>query len=293
MAIDPVALKARVFAPVEQSYDRFDTIRYGLSLGIGSDPLDPGELRHVYEDGLQAMPTMINILGFPGFWAKEPDTGIDWRRLVHAEQAFVLHRPVPPEGRIVGHTRVADLWDKGAGRGTMMSQERRVVDTADDTLLATVTQLTYLRGDGGWSDGEATGAPPPPHALPDRTPDATCDLPTSPGAALLYRLNGDHNPLHADPAVAAAAGFPRPILHGLCTMGMACHAVLRTMLDYRTDAITGMRVRFTAPVYPGETLRTAMWRDGDIVSLRTTAVERDVVVLDAGRVDLSSSIYGI
>jgi acyl dehydratase len=143
-----------------------------------------------------------------------------------------------------------------------------------------------LRADGGF--GGAHGVPlAAPHAVPDRAPDAVCDLPTLPQAALLYRLNGDFNPLHADPAVARAAGFPRPILHGLATMGVALHAVLKTLLGYDAAAVRGMRVRFTAPVLPGETLRTALWRDGAVVSLRTTALERGTVVLDAGRVDLA------
>jgi acyl dehydratase len=119
-----------------------------------------------------------------------------------------------------------------------------------------------------------------------RAPDHRCDLPTLAQAALIYRLSGDFNPLHADPAVARAAGFERPILHGMATMGIAAHAVLRTLLDYDAARLAGMRVRFTAPVLPGDTLRTELWVDGSVVSLRTTAIERAVVVLDHGRVDL-------
>ena len=120
-----------------------------------------------------------------------------------------------------------------------------------------------------------------------RPVSVVCDLPTLPQAALLYRLSGDFNPLHADPGVALAAGFPRPILHGLATMGIALHAVLRALLGYDASAVRGMRVRFTAPVLPGETLRTELWRDGCLVSLRTTALERNTLVLNAGRVDLA------
>jgi len=284
MAIDPQALLQRPFARVEHRYTARDAILYALGLGLGSDPMDRGQLRYVHEEGLAALPTFANVLAYPGFWAREPDTGIDWQRLVHAEQAIVLHAPLPVQGVVVGRNRITGLWDKGAGRGALMQQVRELADEAG-RALATVTQLTMLRGDGGCgSAGE--GTPAAPHTLPERSPDVVCDLPALPQAALLYRLSGDYNPLHADPAVAAAAGFARPILHGMCTMGVAAHAVLRTLLGYDPTRFAAMRVRFTAPVFPGETLRTELWIDGDRVSLRTTALDRGVIVLDKGRVDL-------
>jgi acyl dehydratase len=284
MPIDPERLLARDFAPLEAAYGTRDTIFYALSLGIGSDPVDPGELRFIYEDALVAMPTMVNILGYPGFWAKEADTGIDWRRLVHAEQAIVLHRPLAPTGRVVARTRITGLWDKGADRGAFLQQTRDVTDAETGNPIATVTQLSLLRGDGG--RGGSDGAPPAPHVIPDRPADAVCDLPTLPQAALLYRLNGDFNPLHADPVVARAAGFERPILHGLCTMGIAAFAALKTMLDFDASRIAGMRVRFTAPVLPGDVIRTEVWRDGGVLSLRASVPARGVTVLDRSRIDL-------
>ncbi|WP_429598293.1 MaoC/PaaZ C-terminal domain-containing protein [Variovorax sp. PvP013] len=289
MGLDPLRLLERRFDPVEHRYAERDSMLYALGCGLGGDALDEGQLRYVHEGaagGLRALPTLINVLGYGGFWADQPDTGITWRRLVHAEQAIVLHRPLAARGHVVGRNRVTGLHDKGVDRGALMLQERQVTDAASGEPIATVTQTTMLRGDGGF--GGTHGAPlAAPHAVPDRAPDAVCDLPTLPQAALLYRLNGDFNPLHADPAVARAAGFPRPILHGLATMGVALHAVLKTLLGYDADAVRGMRVRFTAPVLPGETLRTALWRDGAVVSLRSKALERDTVVLDAGRVDLA------
>lgn len=287
MPIDPQRLLARRFAPVQQHYTTRDTILYALGAGMGADPLDAGQLRYVYEPGLVAMPTLANVLGYPGFWAREPDTGIDWQRLLHAEQAITLHALLPVQGCVTGESRVSGLWDKGAGKGALLQQTREVRD-ANGAPLATIVQLAMLRGDGGCGSA-GDGAPPAPHCLPERTPDAICALATSPQAALLYRLNGDDNPLHADPAVAAAAGFERPILHGLCTMAVAAHAVLRTVLDYEPRRFAAMRVRFTAPVFPGETLRTDLWIDGPVVSLRTTAAERGVVVLDRGRMDLRAA----
>jgi len=161
-----------------------------------------------------------------------------------------------------------------------------VRDAATGKLLATVTQLNLLRGDGGFGPGGSEGAPTAPHRIPERPPDTIGELPTTPQAALIYRLSGDFNPLHADPVVARAAGFQRPILHGMATMGVAAHAVLRSVLDYDAARFAGMRVRFTAPALPGDTLRTELWVDGQVVSLRTTAVERGVIVLNNGRADL-------
>jgi acyl dehydratase len=179
---------------------------------------------------------------------------------------------------------VSAIYDKGADKGALLCQERRVVDAGTGELLATVSQVSMLRGDGG--RGGSEGAPPAPHQLPDRQPDAVCDLPTLPQAALIYRLSGDTNPLHADPAVAHSTGFERPILHGLCAMGVACHAVLRTLLAYDAARLRAMCVRFSAPVLPGDTLRTEIWQDGDVISFRTFAREREVMVLNAGRIDL-------
>ncbi|RZL91613.1 MAG: 3-alpha,7-alpha,12-alpha-trihydroxy-5-beta-cholest-24-enoyl-CoA hydratase [Variovorax sp.] len=288
--LDPRRLLARTFAPIEHAYAQRDVQLYALGLGLGSDPLDTAQLPYVYEgaDGasLRTLPTFANVLAYPGFWAREPDTRIDWQRVVHAEQEIVLHQPLPAQGRAIGHNRVSGLWDRGEGKGAWMEQQREVRDAASGTLLAKVRQLALLRGDGGFGEGGSDGAPKPPHAMPQRAPDVVCDVTTSPQAALIYRLSGDFNPLHADPSVARRAGFERPILHGMATMGMAAHAVLRSVLNDDADRFAGMRVRFTAPAFPGDTLRHELWRDGLVVSLRTTALERAVVVLDNSRVDL-------
>ena len=290
MPIDPRRLLARPFAPIEHAYALRDSQIYALGLGLGSDPLDAGQLRYVYEgrDGrsLRAMPTMANVLAYPGFWAREPDTGITWQKVLHAEQEIRIHDPLPASGRVTGTNRVSGLWDRGAGKGAFLQQMRDIRDAATDRPLATIVQLSLLRGDGGFGAGGSEGAPPPAHPMPEGDPDHVCDLATPAQLALIYRLSGDLNPLHADPAVAAAAGFERPILHGMALMGVAAHAVLRTVLDYDDTRFAGMRVRFTAPAWPGDTLRTEMWTRGGTVSLRVTALERGAVVLDHARVDL-------
>ncbi|BAO91910.1 MaoC family dehydratase [Caballeronia cordobensis] len=280
----------RPFPSIEQAYSLRDSQVYALGLGLGADPLDAGQLRYVYEgsDGqsLRALPTMANVLAYPGFWAREADTGITWQKILHAEQEIRIHAPLPASGRINGTTRITGLWDKGPGKGAFLQQTREIADAQTGRLLATVVQLSLLRGDGGFGAGGSAGAPPAPHAMPDGAPDHVCDLATPEQLALIYRLSGDLNPLHADPAVAAAAGFARPILHGMALMGVAAHAVLRTVLDYDDARFAGMRVRFTAPAWPGDTLRTEMWMRGSTVSLRVTAVERNAVVLNNARVDL-------
>ncbi len=283
MAADPHALLARRFAPIVHDVTARDTILYALGVGLGAEPTDRRQLRYLYEDGLLALPTMANVLGYPGFWAKEPDTGIDWRRVVHAEQWITWHRPLPAHGRVTGHTRVTAFHDKGAAKGALMGSERRIED-ADGLPIATVGGLSMLRGDGGSGviAGELVATVP----VPDRDPDMTCDLPTLPQAALIYRLSGDLNPLHADPDVARGAGFDRPILHGMATMGVAAHAVLRTALGYDGGAMRGMQVRFTAPVYPGETIRTQIWRDDGVIAFRSSVLGRNTIVLDRGRVTL-------
>ncbi|WP_408734355.1 MaoC/PaaZ C-terminal domain-containing protein [Paraburkholderia bannensis] len=290
-SLNPAQLLARPFPVVEHAFSRRDTQLYALGLGLGSDPLDAGQLRYVYEgkdgESLRAVPTMANVLAYPGFWAREPDTGITWQKLLHAEQEIRLHVPLPASGRVKGATRITGLWDKGEGKGAFLQQTRDIADAETGQLLATVTQLSLLRGDGGFGEGGSAGAPPAPHAMPEGVPDFVCDLATPAQLALIYRLSGDLNPLHADPAVAAAAGFVRPILHGMALMGVAAHAVLRAVLAYDDTHFTGMRVRFTAPAWPGDTLRTEMWVRGSTVSLRVTALERGVIVLNNARVDLT------
>jgi acyl dehydratase len=148
-----------------------------------------------------------------------------------------------------------------------------------------MSSTTFLRGDGGF--GGPSGPTPEPHRLPERQPDISVDLPTLPQAGLIYRLSGDYNPLHADPAVAAGAGFSRPILHGLCTFGVAGRAVLRACCDNDQRRLGSFRARFSAPVYPGETIRTEIWRDAQTISFRARVPERDIVVLGNGLATLA------
>ncbi|WP_375688301.1 MaoC/PaaZ C-terminal domain-containing protein [Pseudooceanicola sp. LIPI14-2-Ac024] len=280
--IDYDALKARPFAPVEQAYTRKDTILYALGLGLGGDPLDPAHLRATYEraEGFCALPSMVNVLAGPGFWAMEPDTGLTWQKILHGEQSFTLHAPLPEEGTIVGETKIVEIIDKGEGKGALLYSERRMTNKATGQLIATVEGTSFARGDGGF--GGPTGPVKPVHTLPETEPEAIFDHKTLPGQALIYRLSGDLNPLHADPEVATGAGFKAPILHGLSTLGVASWSITAALADGDPSALKHLQLRFSSPVYPGETIRTEMWRDGDEVSFRARVVERDVVVLNNG-----------
>ena len=269
----------------EQTVTPTDCILYALSLGFGSDPTHPGHLRYVYEDDLHVLPMMANVIGYPGFWIKAEDTRVDWKRVLHGEQAITIHRPLPTSADLVGRTRVTGINDKGEEKGAFVYSRRDVVDRHTDEPVCSLEQTSVLRGNGGCGGDDAP--PRPPHRLPERDPDIVCDLAIPPNAALIYRLNGDRNPLHADPAVAIAAGFDQPILHGMCTMGYAGHAIIASVCDYDGDRMRFMSCRFTAPVFPGETLRSDIWIDGEIVSYRTTALERGVTVLGNGRVELT------
>lgn len=269
---------------VEQSYGPKDCMLYALGVGLGLDPVDEAQLAFVYEQHLKVLPTMAVVIGYPGFWAKELDTGIDWVKVVAGEHSLVLHRPLTPSGTVTSRTRVLDVIDKGAGKGAIVYSERTIDDKASGEQIATIVQTTFCRGDGGF------GGPPretrPVHPIPERAPDLVCDLPTRPEAALIYRLSADPNPLHADPAVAKAAGFPRPILHGLATFGVSGHAIIKSLCGYDPARLTAIAGRFSAPVFPGETIRTEMWRDGRVVSFRARVVERDVIALNNGRAEL-------
>ncbi len=276
-------IMAMQVAPVVQTFGPKDCMLYALGVGLGHDPMNEDELAFVYEKNLKVLPTMATVLGYGGSWARE--AGIDQVRVVNGEQGFTLHRPLQTGGTLIGQTRILEVVDKGVGKGALIFSERRITDKASGELVATVSQTAFCRGDGGFG-GPPRSAPTPTHPIPGRAPDFTCDLSTRPEAALIYRLSGDYNPLHAEPAFARAAGFERPILHGLATFGVSGHALLKTLCGYDPNRLISFGCRFSAPVFPGETIRTEMWRDGSIVSFRARVVERDVIAINNGRAEV-------
>jgi acyl dehydratase len=275
------------FPEVQQRYGVRDTMLYALSVGACQDSLAAGDLRLVYEAGLQALPSMASVLAHPGLWVKQPDLGIDWLRLVHAEQSFEMQRPLPAEGLVTARHHVTGITDKGIDKGALLNF-RKSLHAEDGGLVGTVDSVYFLRGDGGCGSFGEPGAELP--TTPTRDADGSVDIALSDSAALLYRLNGDYNPLHADPAVARKAGFDRPILHGLCTYGVACQSLIRGVCDYDATRLISMGARFTKPVFPGETLRTQWWRgDGQWLHFRCISVDRGLVVLDRGQARIAAA----
>ena len=266
-----------------QTYTERDSILYALGVGAATQnpPQDP---QFVFERGLKALPTQAVVLAGGAFWMADPATGIDLTRLLHGEQFLRLHRPLPPAGTLVGKHAVEEIFDKGAEKGAVMILTRRLHDQASGELLAEVAMSIFLRGNGGFG-GRAEGQPKP-HPIPtDRAPDAGLDLITRPEQAALYRLVGaDPNPIHIDAGMAKKAGFERPILHGLCSYGVAGRAVLKLLCDNDPARLRRLDVRFASPVYPGETLRTEVWLEPGKrrAAFQVRVIERDQVVLNNG-----------
>jgi len=275
------ALRNYRFAPIEHQLSWRDTILYALGLGYGSDPNDRAELQFVYEDGLKALPSMACIMGYPGFWMQAPELAIDWVRLLHGEHYYEVHQPLPVEGVVTAQHRITGVDDKGEGKGAVVTFEKSLHDESG-ALLARVEQSNFLRGDGGCgSFGEPAKARPP---LPDGPPDVTCEIGTSRQIALLYRLSGDYNPVHADPEVAKAAGFDEPWIAGMCSMGVATRAVIAQFCGGDPARVRTMFVRFRNVCFPGETMRYEFYLSDDGARFRVICKERETVVLDRGEV---------
>ena len=286
-------LKNWQFPEIEHRYTAEDSMFYALAVGVGADPVDERQLAFVNDTtpGTPlALPTMAVILGYPGSWMRDPRSGVDFTMIVHGEELVVLHKPLPAAATVVSKHRVTRVVDKGAGKGATVTYDKELFDRASGEKLATVTHTTFCRGDGGFAarDGVSDPSPAAPPKVPQREPDLTCELRTLPQQALLYRLCADRNPLHSEPAFARKAGFDRPILHGLGTYGVACHALLASVCDYDPSRLKSLFARFSAPVFPGETIRFEMYREDDAVAFRARAKERDRVVLDYGRAEIAN-----
>lgn len=292
VTIDAARILAAPPIIVPFRYDKRDTMHHALSIGLGMDPLDSAQLRFVYDpapgSSPAVFPTLSAVLGWvdvvrdPRF--RDPAFGIDGDRSVVGEIGIRALGPLPPAGDGIARTSFAKVIDKGRGRGALLLTRKEITLAGSETPAAVLDSWLFVRGAGGFGGCEQGG--PEPVVLPDRLPDATCDLRTPENLALLYRLSlGDHNAVHADPDFAVRAGFPKPILHGIASLSIATHAVLRTMFGYDESRFRGARARMISPVFPGDTLRTEMWRDGSAVLFRTGAVNREVLVMTGGRLD--------
>ncbi len=283
MRLNADRLLTHPFQDVVHRYESRDTMLYALGLGVGADPLDEIDLRYVYERDLLALPTMAVVLGRPGNWSADPAFGIDGPRLLHAGMEVMLYRPLPPHGMVRAREKVTSIVDKGRDKGALMVIERNIVDDDDGSPLARLRSTVMLRGNGG--GGENVGELQATHKLPERAADKVVLVPTLASQALIYRLSGDYNPIHVDPALARQLGFERPILHGLCSFGLAIASLARTWCEGDARRLRLMAVRWTSPVLPGETLRIESWRDGGVISFRATVEGREVKAMDAGRAE--------
>jgi acyl dehydratase len=255
MPIQPERLLNHRFADIPHSYQPRDAILYALGLGLGRDPCNRGDLRYLFETDLAVLPTFAVTLASPGMWIAAPEFGVDFAKLVHAEQAARFHAPLPPAAEVVGRAKVIALYDRGPGRGAVLVLERSI-HSQTGVLYCTLQQTLLLRGDGGYG-----GAAPPttPSLIPDRAADADVTVQVSPRAALIYRLSGDKNPLHVDPDAARRAGFDQPILHGLASYGMAAIAAAGAS-GYTPADVTAVRCRFSGVVFPGDLIAFKIWK---------------------------------
>ncbi len=274
-------------APRTFTYGDKDVMLYALGVGMGRDPMNETELPFVYEKNLKVIPTAATVLASGGKAsgpAPEMPAGhrasqINFLMVVHGEQKVELHKPLPTSGTFTAQGRTIGAYDKGEGKGAVVINETVWTDEKGEKV-ATLTGSTFARGDGGFG-GPSEGAPEP-HVVPTRAPDLSVDFATLPDQALLYRLNGDRNPLHSDPDSARRSGFERPILHGLCTYGITCRAVLQAITDFDPDQIYSHQARFSAPVIPGDTITVDLWRDGKNISFEARVKERNATVIKNG-----------
>lgn len=281
LPIDPDRLLSLAFPEIRQRYTWRDCAIYALSLGCGLDPVDEEQLKFVDETKIQALPGMATVLGRPGFWARDLNTGIDWRSIVNGEQSVTWQGVFAPEGEVVARTRIVELVDKGQGRGALITTEKILHDSTSGDQVATVRQTIFCRSDGGFGGSPKSAVTL--SATPDGEPNQTVAVPTSPQLALIHRLCGDLNPLHSDPDAARRAGFDRPILHGVATFGLAHRALLVALCGNDPSRLAGFSCRFSAPVLPGDAILVDIWRlDSSRAAFRARVEGREATVLTHG-----------
>ena len=278
-ALDAEKLRAYAIPPARDDYDPRDAIIYALGVGAGlSDDID--ETSFLYERRLQVLPTMALVLGTAGFWPMDPRSGLDWLNILHGEQRLVLTRPLDPADTLMGETHITAIADKGPGKPALV-RAVKALKTPDGVLVAEATETWVVRGAGGFGGNRDLPGDALP-AVPDRDPDHVVNLPTSRVQAATYRLSGDRNPLHIDPETARQVGLERPILHGLSTLGVTARALIHACCDGNAARLSTIAARFTAPVVPGDTIRTEIWREGSALHFRATVPEHGTIIVDHG-----------
>ena len=262
---------------IEISYTDKDSILYGLGVGLGNDPMDMNELKYVYENGQIALPSMAT--NFQYHSSLLMSAKLNFIMVVHGEQKLSIINPIPVSGDFLADMKVINCFDKGASKGAIIDVETTVKLKSDGTEICKLISTTFARGDGGFNGPES-----PPQEIFELggSPDIVDEITTKPDQALIFRLSGDYNPLHSDPNFAKAAGFPKPILHGLCTYGVACRSIVKTACDNDVKKLKSFNCRFSSPVFPGETIVTEMWKNGNDINFQSKVKERDKIILKNG-----------
>ena len=274
------ALREHKFETMITSHTDRDVMFYALSLGVCDNPFDENELPFVYEKNLRVLPSMSSVLASLGLWVTNKEFEINVVKLLHGEQRARYIRPMPPSAELRGEYRIGAVVDKGAGKGALVYFDKILSDNKTGDHLCTVSSALFLRGDGG--AGGFGEAPEPLPGVPERVPDFIDEIPTSNRAALLYRLNGDRNPLHVDPELARKAGFELPILHGLCTYGICGFSVLRKAFDYDPTRMKSLDLRFSSPVISGQTLQVEGWDVDAGVAFQAKVKESNKLAISNG-----------
>lgn len=266
------------------SYGDREVMLYALGIGMGADPMDERELAFVNEATaisrpLKVVPTFASVAAHGAMPGDLREMNLNRLMIVDGERDITFHKQLATAAQIVADSTVLGVYDKGAHKGAVI-RAQIVLKSADGERLTTIVESWFARADGGF--GGSSAGQPEPHRVPNRAPDRMVDISTRLDQALIYRLCGDRVPLHSDPEYAQRAGFPRPILHGLCTYGITCRGILQTYADFDPSALKRHAARFASPVYPGETLTLEMWRDGDVISFEAKVKSRGVTVIKNG-----------
>jgi acyl dehydratase len=264
------------------AYGDREVMLYAYGIGLGADPMNENELQFVNEAAatprpLKVVPTFASVAA----WGATPgEMNLNRVMVVDGEREITFHRPLAVAAKLLVDSRVLAVFDKGKDKGAVI-RHQTLLKNEQGEPLATLVASRFARGDGGF--GGPSEGQPEPHQVPSRAPDKSIDIPTRPDQALIYRLCGDRNPLHSDPEFARRAGFPRPILHGMCTFGITCRGILQTYADYDPTAFKQHAARFSAPVYPGETVTLDTWKDGSVISFEARVKARDAIVIKSGK----------
>ena len=286
MPIDPEKASGGKLPATEASWDQDTVILYHLGVGAGMEkPTDPKELEYTYEKNLKVLPSFAVVPVFSSLMnmAAIPGIKVNFALILHGEQAVEIHKPIPVASEVVSEGRLAGLYDKGKAALIVLEVETKEKSTGDK--LFTNYFSVFARGEGGFG-GES--GPKAGNQPPERAPDLVTESRTLPQQALIYRLSGDKNPLHADPEFAKMGGFDTPILHGLCSYGVVCKSVVDELLDGAVEKVSGYAARFAGVVYPGETIVTSMWNEGDKILVSAKTKERDTPVISNCAITLRS-----